>query len=76
MYFKLRNSANPSNFEKRKGILIKTLQINSAETPHSRKYRKTIFIIKLRTIYFIFFLLYYLYLCYFLFILIVKFIYL
>ena len=23
MYFKLRNSANPSNFEKRKGILIK-----------------------------------------------------
>ena len=24
MYFKLRNSANPSNFEKRKGILIKS----------------------------------------------------
>ena len=74
MYFKFRNSANPSNFEKRKGILIKLRK----STPQRLRTpgNTDIIIIKLRTIYFILFLLYYLYLFYFLFILIVKFIYL
>ena len=39
MYFKLRNSANPSNFEKRKGILIKSRKSTPQRLRTPGKYR-------------------------------------
>ena len=52
MYFKLRNSANPSNFEKRKGILIKSRK----STPQRLRTPENTEIIIILTIYY--FLLY------------------
>ena len=76
MYFKLRNSANPSNFEKRKGILIKLCKSTPQRLRTLGNTEKLYLLLNSALFTLYFFTLLFIYLFYFLFILIVKFIYL